>query len=317
MANFKIPQQSVRFAAIDIGSNAVRLLITNVFERNGEPIFIKDSLYRVPVRLGEEAFLDGIFSEEKMEDMVTTMRAFRLLMDVHRILGYKAYATSAMRDASNGDQVVDLVKKEANIKIEVISGQKEASVILHSEFGVKTADNTRYYLYIDVGGGSTELVYFHQGQVLASHSFPIGTLRLLNSQVHKDTWESMKQWIEKERPGRKPPITAIGSGGNVNKLIKVYGRARENYLTLDQVIAAYEHLNSMTYGERIRDLGLKPDRADVIVPATLIFQNVMNWAGIRRVIVPKFGISDGIITEVFQEYQGRTNEEVSSPGNKH
>ena len=125
--------------------------------------------------------------------------------------------------------------------------------------------------------------------MLASHSFPIGTLRLLNSQVHKDTWESMKQWIEKERSGRKPPITAIGSGGNVNKLIKVYGRARENYLTLDQVIAAYEHLNSMTYGERIRDLGLKPDRADVIVPATLIFQNVMNWAGIRRVIVPKFG----------------------------
>ncbi len=300
----------MRFAAIDIGSNAVRLLITNVFERAGDPIFIKDSLYRVPVRLGEQAFLDGRFSQEKVDDLVTTMHAFRMLMDVHRILGYRAYATSAMRDASNGDTAVAEVLHKADINIEIISGQKEAAVILHSEFGTKNPDNTRYYLYVDVGGGSTELVYFHQGKVLASHSFPIGTLRILNNQVAPETWHLMKSWIETNRPGRKPPITAIGSGGNINKLIKVYGRARENYLTLDQVGAAYEHLSGMSYGERVRDLGLKPDRADVIVPAAEIFLRVMQWAYIRRVIVPKFGISDGIIAEVYQEYRSLASETV-------
>jgi exopolyphosphatase/guanosine-5'-triphosphate,3'-diphosphate pyrophosphatase len=298
----------VRFAAIDIGSNAVRLLITNVFERAGGPLFIKDSLYRVPVRLGEEAFLSGNFTDEKIADLAMTMKAFRLLMDVHRIAGYKAYATSAMREAKNGERAIQVVKDQANIDIEVISGQKEASVILHSEFGNRNADQTRYYLYIDVGGGSTELVYFHQGQVLASQSFRIGTLRLLNNQVDAGTWAELKAWIEQNRPGRRPPITAIGSGGNINKLIKVYGRARENYLTQDQVHQAFEHLSSLTYGERVRDMGLKPDRADVILPATQIFMRVMQWANIRRVIVPKFGISDGIIAEVYEEYLQRTAE---------
>ncbi len=293
----------MRFAAIDIGSNAVRLMITNVFERANGPLYIKDSLYRVPVRLGEEAFHSGNFTDEKISDLTATMQAFRLLMDVHRILGYKAYATSAMREANNGHLAISRVKEEAYIDIEVISGQKEASVILHSEFGNRNSDQTRYYLYIDVGGGSTELVYFHQGKVLASQSFRIGTLRVLNNQVDLDTWAEMKNWIEQNRPGRRPPITAIGSGGNINKLIKVYGRARENYLTQDQVQQAFEHLGSMSYGERVRDLGLKPDRADVILPATQIFHRVMQWANIRRVIVPKFGISDGIIAEVYEEYR--------------
>ncbi len=300
----------MRFAAIDIGSNAVRLLISNVFERSGQPLFIKDSLYRVPVRLGEEAFISGQFSREKIDDLVTTMKAFRMLMDVHRVLSYRAYATSAMRDASNGPQVVELVARHAQINIEIISGEREAAVILHSEFGSHQTGDRQHYLYIDVGGGSTEMVYFHQGKILASHSFPIGTLRLLNNMVKPETWKQMQEWIQSNRPPSSTSVMAIGSGGNINKLIKIYGRARENFLNVDQVAAAYEQLSGMSYGDRIREMGLKPDRADVILPAAQIFRQVMQWASIRRVVIPKFGISDGIISEVYQQYQSRVAEEM-------
>jgi exopolyphosphatase/guanosine-5'-triphosphate,3'-diphosphate pyrophosphatase len=304
----------VRFAAIDIGSNAVRLLITNVFEEDGKPVFIKDSLYRVPVRLGEEAFVKGEFSKEKVEDLTTAMTAFRLLMQVHCTLGYRAYATSAMREAVNGSAAVELIKEKAGLNVEIISGQKEASIILHSEFGSPSKDDKRAYLYIDVGGGSTELVFIRQGVVLASRSFLLGTLRLLSGKVAPRTWDEVKSWIEAHAPSSRANLTAIGSGGNINKLIKVYGRSRENFMSRDQIEGAYQHLNSMSYGERIRRIGLKPDRADVIVPAALIFMRVMHWAGIRKVMIPKFGISDGIIAEIYHEYRQKSGELIGPGG---
>lgn len=288
----------MKFAAIDIGSNAVRLLIKNVFVRHDGPIFIKDSLYRVPVRLGEQAFTVGEFSPEKIEDLVNTMKAYRLLIDVHKTVSYRACATSAMRDAANGPEVVERVSKEAGIDIDIISGKEEAQMILHSEFGLHDDDNSRHYLYIDVGGGSTELVYFQKGKVLASRSFKIGTLRLLNSQVSKDLWQEMTDWLVENRPPRRV-VTGIGSGGNINKMIKLYGKDRQIHLDRTTVEAAYEHLSGLTFGERVKELRLKPDRADVIEPASKIFRHIMRNADVKTLIVPKFGLSDGIIRELY------------------
>jgi exopolyphosphatase/guanosine-5'-triphosphate,3'-diphosphate pyrophosphatase len=295
----------MKLGAIDIGSNAIRLLIKHVFERRDGPVFIKDALYRVPVRLGEEAFLDGRFSPAKMDDLVRTMQAFRLLMDVQRVEAWRACATSAMRTSANGPELAERVRRETGIGIGIISGEEEASVILHSEFGQHKEENGRHYLYVDVGGGSTELVYLHKGQVRAARSFRIGTLRLLNDVVERETWEAMGEWLVEHRPGAKQAVTAIGSGGNINKLIKMYGRGREGFLSADQLEAAYAHLAGLSLRERVQDLGLKPDRADVIVPAADIFRRVLRHAAIRRVIVPKFGISDGIIRELYLERSGR------------
>jgi exopolyphosphatase/guanosine-5'-triphosphate,3'-diphosphate pyrophosphatase len=295
----------MRFGAIDIGSNAVRLLIKHVFEHRGEAVFIKDALYRVPVRLGEEAFSEGRFSERKMDDLVKTMKAFRLLMEVQQVVDYRAYATSAMRSADNGEELVKRVRREAKVDIRIISGEEEASVILQSEIGRSGEPTERRYLYIDVGGGSTELAFMHKGQVTASRSFQIGTLRLLNDAVSKSDWSEVKEWLEKNRPAQKHAVIGIGSGGNINKLVKMYSRGKDNFLTQDLLFGAYEHLSSLNFGERVRDLGLKPDRADVIVPAADIFRRVLKWTKIHRVIVPKFGIADGTIRAIYSERKAK------------
>lgn len=296
----------MKFAAIDIGSNAVRLLLKFVYETENGPVFIKDSLYRVPVRLGEQAFSDGKFTADKMQDLVTTMKAFSHLIDVHKVVGYKAVATSAMRDSSNGLELVEKVRRACGLEIDIISGSREASVILHSEFGMHQQDDNKHYLYIDVGGGSTELVYFFKGEIRAAKSFRIGTLRLLNDQVNEGKWAKMQEWLSEHRPPRRV-VTGIGSGGNINKMIKLYGRAPQTFLTRETVLAANKHLTGLTFGERVKDLGLKPDRADVIVPASLIFRNVMTWTNVRQIIVPKFGLSDGIIRELYLQH---VNEEL-------
>lgn len=291
----------MRYGAIDIGSNAVRLLVKHVFEHRGEPVFIKDALYRVPVRLGEEAFTNGRFSEPKMKDLLKTMKAFRQLMDVQQVVDYRAYATSAMRSAANGPELVERIRREADVDIRIISGEEEASVILQSEVSKTSEGNDRRYLYIDVGGGSTELAFMHRGLVTASESFKIGTLRLLHDGIGKSDWSAMRTWLEANRPSAKHAVIGIGSGGNINKLVKMYSRGKDNYLTQDQLHAAYEHLSNLNFGERVRDLGLKPDRADVILPASDIFRRVLKWCSIHRVIVPKFGIADGAIRAMYVE----------------
>ncbi|MCL6460690.1 MAG: exopolyphosphatase, partial [Flavobacterium micromati] len=259
-----------RYAAIDIGSNAMRLLIVNIVEQEGkEPQFNKSSLVRVPIRLGQDAFTVGEISEENIERMTDAMKAFNLLMKVHKIERYMAFATSAMREAYNGKEVVDLIQEKADIKIEIIDGKKEAAIIASTDLHhlLKT-DQT--YLFVDVGGGSTEFTLFSNGKMINSRSFKAGTVRLLNNMVCDVVWDEIEKWI-KNNTSQYDEVTLIGSGGNINKLFKMSGKTQEKPLSYIYVNSQYVFLNSLSYEQRVAELGLNPDRADVIIPATRIY----------------------------------------------
>jgi exopolyphosphatase/guanosine-5'-triphosphate,3'-diphosphate pyrophosphatase len=287
-----------KYAAIDIGSNAMRLLITNIVEEDGkEPQFNKSSLVRVPIRLGQDAFTVGEISPENIERMCDAMKAFNLLMKVHKVERYMAFATSAMREAYNAKDVVVLIEEQADIKIEIIDGKKEAAIIASTDLHhlLKT-DET--YLFVDVGGGSTEFTLFSNGKMVNSRSFKAGTVRLLNEMVCDIVWDEIEKWI-KTNTEEYEEITLIGSGGNINKLFKMSGKVQEKPLSYIYVNSQYAYLNSLTYEQRISQLGLNPDRADVIVPATRIYLNAMKWSGARQIYVPKIGLSDGIVKAMF------------------
>jgi len=287
-----------KYAAIDIGSNAMRLLIANIVEEEGkETQFNKSSLVRVPIRLGQDAFTVGEISQENIERMVDAMKAFNLLMKVHKIERYMAFATSAMREAYNAKEVVALIKKKADIKIEIIDGKKEAAIIASTDlhYLLKT-DET--YLFVDVGGGSTEFTLFSNGKMITSRSFKAGTVRLLNEMVCDVVWNEIEKWI-KTITADYDEIALIGSGGNINKLFKMSGKIQEKPLSYIYMNAQYAYLNSLTYEQRISQLGLNPDRADVIVPATRIYLNAMKWSGARQIFVPKIGLSDGIVKAMY------------------
>ncbi|WP_456314448.1 Ppx/GppA phosphatase family protein [Pseudomonas shirazensis] len=287
-----------KFAAIDIGSNAMRLLISNVVEQEGkEPQFNKSSLVRVPIRLGQDAFTVGEISEENIERMVDAMKAFNLLMKVHKVERYMAFATSAMREAYNAKEVVALIKKKADIKIEIIDGKKEAAIIASTDLHhlLKT-DET--YLFVDVGGGSTEFTLFSDGKMINSRSFKAGTVRLLNGMVHDVVWDEIEKWI-KTNTADYDEVTLIGSGGNINKLFKMSGKQQEKPLSYIYINSQYAFLNSLTYEQRIAELGLNSDRADVIIHATRIYLNAMKWSGARQIYVPKIGLSDGIVKAMY------------------
>lgn len=287
-----------KYAAIDIGSNAMRLLISNIVEEQGKPTqFSKSSLVRVPIRLGQDAFTVGEIHEETIERMVDAMKAFKLLMKVHKVEKYMAFATSAMREAYNGKEVAELIKKKADIKIEIIDGKKEAAIIASTDlkFLLKT-DET--YLYVDVGGGSTEFSLFNDGKMIVSKSFKVGTVRLLNNMVHDSVWQEIEKWI-KTSTQDYDQVTLIGSGGNINKLFKMSGKLQEKPLSYMYVNSQYASLNAMTYEQRISELGLNADRADVIIPAVKIYLNAMKWSGARNIYVPKIGLSDGIIKAMY------------------
>jgi len=287
-----------KYAAIDIGSNAMRLLITNIVEQDGkESQFNKNSLVRVPIRLGQDSFTVGEISEESIARMIDAMKAFRLLMKVHKVEKYLAFATSAMREANNAFEVVDIINKESDIKIEIIDGKKEATIIASTDLHhlLKT-DKT--YLYVDVGGGSTEFSLFSNGKIVVSKSFKAGTVRFLNEMVSEAVWKEMEQWI-KTNTQDYDEVTLIGSGGNINKLFKMSGKALEKPLSYIYLNSQYAFLNSLTYEQRISELGLNPDRADVIIPATQIYLNAMKWSGARNIYVPKIGLSDGIVKAMY------------------
>ena len=287
-----------KYAAIDIGSNAMRLLISNIVEEKGKVTqFSKSSLVRVPIRLGQDAFTVGEINEENIERMVDAMKAFKLLMKVHRVEKYMACATSAMREAYNGKEVVDLIKKKADIKIEIIDGKKEAAIIASTDlkYLLKTEET---YLYVDVGGGSTEFSLFSNGKMVASKSFKAGTVRLLNNMVNDIVWQEIEKWI-RANTQEYDQVTLIGSGGNINKLFKMSGKLQEKPLSYMYVNAQYASLNAMTYEQRISELGLNADRADVIIPAVKIYLNAMKWSGARNIYVPKIGLSDGIIKAMY------------------
>lgn len=288
----------MRYAAIDIGSNAVRLLIANIMETEDGYVYKKDTLLRVPLRLGDESFLHQKLSDKKINELVQTMQAFRNLMDVFKVTEYRAFATSAMREAKNGGDVIKRVKKEANINIEIITGNIEAKMIYSSHFE-DTLDHRLNYLYIDVGGGSTELSIFSKNKVVASHSFNIGTIRMLDNKDTEEEWTSLKNWIKDNSKGLKP-LVGIGTGGNINKLHRLSNEKDGVPLTYNKLKSIYNHLNSYSLKERIQVLDLNQDRADVIIPASEIYLSVMKWAGIKTIFVPKVGLVDGIIVSLIE-----------------
>lgn len=293
----------MKFGAIDIGSNAVRLLLCNVHETGSEAIFKKAELVRMPVRLGEDVFRYKEISEEKAMALAKSMQAFHLLMDVFGVVSYRACATAAMREALNSDDVVRYVKKYSGIEIEVIDGKEEAQII-YSNHIAEHLDPQSVYLYIDVGGGSTELTLFANQHIEASQSFNVGTIRMLHEQVPKETWNAMKDWVEKKSKGYKN-IIGIGSGGNINKIYKMFYRKDDKALTYARIREMYDMLKAYTIEDRITILGLNPDRADVIVPASKIFLTVMKTAGIDKVLVPQIGLSDGIVHLLYEQHKAQ------------
>jgi exopolyphosphatase/guanosine-5'-triphosphate,3'-diphosphate pyrophosphatase len=287
-----------KYAAIDIGSNAMRLLITNIVEQEGkETQFNKSALIRVPIRLGQDAFTVGEITSENVDRMVDAMTAFKLLMKVYKIEKYKACATSAMREAYNGKEVVEIIKQKAEIDIDIIDGKVEAAIIASSDLhSFLSTDKT--YLYVDVGGGSTEFSLFSDGKMVTSKSFKNGTVRLLNNMVNDVVWQEIEKWI-KTICEPYDNVTLIGSGGNINKIHKLSEKQQDRPLSYVYLTAQYQYLNSLSYEQRIAELGLNTDRADVIIPATQIYLNAMKWSGARQIYVPKIGLSDGIVKAMY------------------
>jgi exopolyphosphatase/guanosine-5'-triphosphate,3'-diphosphate pyrophosphatase len=282
-----------KYAAIDIGSNAIRVLISNVIETKEGVHFQKNALVRAPIRLGEDSFTLGEISKKSLKRMVNTMKAFKLLMKVHGVSHYQAYATSALREANNSGDVVEQVKKKAGIKIEIIDGRKEAEIISNSKIS-DFLNTQKTFLFVDVGGGSTEFTFINEGKRVCSKSFKIGTVRLINNLVDDRVWEAIRNWIIKNaKPYSK--ITLMGSGGNINKLFKLSNIKEGKPLSMIKLNQIFFELESLSYEERIVKFELNPDRADVIIPAARIYLKALEWSGGQKIYVPKFGLSDGMI----------------------
>lgn len=288
------------FAAIDIGSNAIRLLFCRVYNVDGKPHFSKEELIRMPIRLGEDVFVHGKISIEKADRLITSLKGFKELIKAYGVIDYRAVATSAMRDAINSSDIINRALREANINVEIIDGKNEASLVFSNH--IEELLNPKHaYLYIDVGGGSTELTLYFDSRVIAARSFNIGTVRMLLDKVDKNEWDEMKIWLKRNTVGIHP-LSAIGSGGNINKIFKMSGKKETKHLSYEKLKGLYDMLISYTYQERIERLDLKPDRADVIVPAAKIFLSVMKNADIEKVFVPQVGLSDGIVHEMYEKY---------------
>ena len=291
-----------QFAAIDIGSNAVRLLVSNVFEDGAKVTYKKQSLIRVPIRLGADAFLKQHLPDDKVKDFVDTMHAFKHLLNVYRPQKVRALATSAFREADNGIEVVDQVYNATGIKIEIVSGKEEAEVVYAN--GLRdNMDSYKTYLYMDVGGGSTELTLFNNHEAVTSRSFNVGSIRMLLRMVPDADWDDMRAWVKDLQSSIDKEIAIIGSGGNINKycklLMKEYGEA----VSYDELYNLYKRLKGMTSDERIQELYLNPDRADVIVPAGKIFTSIMRWSKANSAFIPKIGVSDGVIKMLYKEHK--------------
>jgi len=303
----------MKFAAIDVGSNAVRLLFCNVFQKpDGEIVFKKASLIRVPIRLGEDAFSNQYITKDKEDKLVNTMIAFKHLITVHDVISFRACATSAMREALNGDQIANRIYNESGIKLEIIDGKKEAEII-YSNHIAEQLSNKRPYLYIDVGGGSTELTMFDEGKIIDSISFNIGTIRILQNKISKSSWNEMKDWLVKVT-NKYANIGGIGSGGNINKLVNLAKKKEERQISNAKLKEIYSQLSVYSLEERITILGLNPDRADVIIPATEIFLFVMKHANIDKIMVPQIGLSDGIIHLLYEDFLRNSNPSVKIAG---
>jgi|TARA_R110002020_G_scaffold4110_4_gene18307 exopolyphosphatase/guanosine-5'-triphosphate,3'-diphosphate pyrophosphatase len=289
-----------KYAAIDIGSNAIRLLIATVIEKEGHsPLFKKTSLVRVPIRLGADVFLEEKISEKNYLRMVDAMKAFSLIMKTHNVVDYRACATSAMREARNGKDIAAKILDETGLQIHIIDGTDEAAIISSTDLKDLIEDN-KVFLYVDVGGGSTEFTVYANGKNITSRSFKLGTVRILNDMVRESIWDEVRDWI-RENTEMYSKINVIGSGGNINSIYKSSGKKIGKPLSYFFMAGYFERIKEMTYHERIFELQMNPDRADVIIPATRIYLSAMKWSKAKNIFVPKIGLADGIIKSLYNE----------------
>lgn len=290
-----------KLAAIDIGSNSIRLLVSNVISDDTITLYKKSSLTRLPIRLGSDAFGLGKISDHNMDKLRTGMQAYRRIMEVHEVEMYRACATSALRESSNGDEVVKMIKEDTGVEIELIDGKEEARMIFSSEMISAIRDQEDTFLYIDVGGGSTELTLFHNDDIVASRSFKIGTIRLLQGMVQKADWDVMRDWVKSSAKNYKD-ILMVGSGGNINRTFKMSDKKMGHNLSIDYLENTYNLLQKFSPEERMIKFDLNPDRADVITHALKIYTSAMNWAQSERMLVPKKGLADGMVRQMFKDH---------------
>ena len=292
----------MKIAAIDIGSNAARLLISEVTEpKKGKPQFTKLNLLRIPLRLGMDVFTKGEIGKEREEMIFDTMTVFSNLMKIYKVEHFRACATSAMRDAKNGKEIIKQVKKNSGIDIEIITGDEEAALVFENHIA-EGLDKNSDYLYIDVGGGSTELMFYEDGKMKYQKSINIGTIRLLNGLVKDDFWKELKEDIRKNINSKKP-ILAIGSGGNINKIFSMSKTKDGKPMSSAFLKKYYKEMNGLSVTERMSQFNLREDRADVLVPALEIFNNIMTWSDIDKIYVPKISVADGLIHSIYEGLQ--------------
>jgi exopolyphosphatase/guanosine-5'-triphosphate,3'-diphosphate pyrophosphatase len=284
-------------AAIDIGSNAARLLITEVEKKGKETQFNRLNLIRIPLRLGFDVFDKGFIGSKKKKMLIDTIKAFKQLMKVYDVEHYLACATSAMRDAENAKEIIKEIEIETSIEIEVITGELEAEIIYENHVA-EILDDGNSYLYIDVGGGSTELTLYHKSQLVLQKSFNIGTVRLLAGKNKDEIWQELKDTL-KELSIKYEKLIGIGSGGNINKLFSIMGGKNSDSLTSAGISTIYKEMQSLTVEERMIKYSIKKDRAEVILPALTIYNNILRWAGITEINVPKIGLADGLIHHLY------------------
>ena len=292
----------MRIAAIDIGSNAARLLINEVTEpKKGKPQFTKLNLLRIPLRLGMDVFTKGEIGPERQQMVLDSMNVFSNLMKIYKVEHFRACATSAMRDAKNGQEIIKKVKETSGIDIEIITGDEEAALVFENRVA-DALDKNSSYLYIDVGGGSTELMFYENGKMAYEKSINIGTIRLLDGLVNDDLWKELKEEIRKNINSKKP-IVAIGSGGNINKIFSMSKTKDGNPMSSAYLKKYYKEMCGLTVQERMSKFNLREDRADVLVPALQIFNNVMTWSDIDKIFVPKISVADGLIHSIYEGLQ--------------
>ena len=285
-----------KVATIDIGSNAIRLLISNVFSVNGKLHHTKNSLYRVQLRLGDDSFNKGIISPKNLEKLKSTLKSFKLLMDVNDVKKYLAYATSAMRGISNAEKLLKSLEIETGVKVEIITGKKESEIVANNDISTHIG-KTKNYCFIDVGGGSTEVVIYKKGEFYKSKSFKIGGVRLINGLVEDSTWKEFELWLKSHAVELKK-LKIIGIGGNINKLYKLSGVKYTKPLERKRFKKTLVRLENMSYTKKLTKLKLNPDRIDVIVPAGKIYFFMMKTLGIKEIYVPRIGLADGMVNEI-------------------
>ena len=294
-----------KYAAVDIGSNAIRLLITTVIEKEGFPTqFKKTSLVRLPIRLGADVFLKGSISSGNYKRLLDAMHAYSLIIKTHNVVAFRACATSAMREAKNGQQIVSKLKAATGIDIQIIDGNDEAAIIASTDLKQLISDN-KVFLYVDVGGGSTEFTVFANGKNIVSHSFKLGTVRIINGMVDDVTWQQAKNWVTQHTKAYSK-INVIGSGGNINSIYRFSENKIGQPLSYLFMSSFYEKVKQYDYNQRVFELKMNPDRADVIIPATRIYLSAMKWAKAKNMYVPKIGLADGIVKQLYNERNATT-----------